>query len=297
MLVRPWASAVTWRLVGYHALAPFLLIGGGLAVAISWAGTVLAVGAGAGATVIVTAVGLVVAAPWVARGVTRLDVVAARTLLGPSPTEELALRVAALARSRTEVIEAADAERRRIERDLHDGAQQRLVSLAMNLGLARATLTDGPADVRLVIEQAHDEATEALAELRELVRGLHPAVLTDRGLDAALSGIAARAPLPVRVRVAAPRCSPTVEAVAFFVVSEALTNVAKHARASQARVTVDQVADRLRVVVTDDGVGGALEGGGLRGLRQRAASVDGTLTIDSPTGGPTTLTVELPCES
>jgi signal transduction histidine kinase len=266
---------------------------------LSWAGGVLAVVTGAHPTVIITGGVLILAAPWVARGVARLDVAAARMLLGPSRTEELAHRIDALARSRTEVIEAADAERRRIERDLHDGAQQRLVSLAMNLGMARANLGDAPAEVRLVIEQAHDEATEALAELREIVRGLHPAVLNDRGLDAALSGIAARAPLPVKVTVDAPRCSPTVEAVAYFVVSEALTNVAKHAQARRAAVTVRRVGDRLRVVVTDDGVGGArpTEGTGLRGLRQRAASVDGTLTIDSPTGGPTTLTVELPCES
>jgi signal transduction histidine kinase len=206
-----------------------------------------------------------------------------------------------LARSRAEVVAAADAERRRIERDLHDGAQRRLVSLAMQLGMARASLADAPEPVRQVIEQAHDEATEALAELRQLVRGLHPAVLDDRGLDAALSGIAANAPLPVRLRVDVPtRCSPAIEAVAYFVVSEALTNVAKHAGAGQAEVTVERRDDRLRVVVADDGRGGAtLDGGGsgLRGLAQRAAAVDGTLTLDSPSGGPTAITVELPCES
>jgi signal transduction histidine kinase len=125
-------------------------------------------------------------------------------------------------------------------------------------------------------------------------------VLDDRGLDAALSGIAARAPLPVRLRVdAATRCSPSIEAIAYFVVSEALTNVARHAHASHAEVTVHQVDNRLRVVVTDDGQGGATpdNGSGLRGLAQRTAAVDGTLTIHSPPGGPTTITVELPCES
>ena len=194
----------------------------------------------------------------------RADEAAGRALLGPSRGEELAVRVESLARSRAEIVAATDAERRRIERDLHDGTQRRLVSLAMHLGMARASLTDAPEPVRQVIEQAHDEATEALAELRQLVRGLHPAVLDDRGLDAALSGIAANAPLPVRLRVdVATRCAPGVEAVAYFVVSEALTNVAKHADASHAEVTVERTGDRLRIVVSDDGRGGAtLDGAG-----------------------------------
>jgi signal transduction histidine kinase len=246
---------------------------------------------------------LLLAAPWVARGLARADQAAARALLGPGRGEELAMRVEALAHSRAEAVAATDAERRRIERDLHDGAQQRLVSLAMNLGMARARLTDAPQPARDAIEQAHDEATRTLAELREFVRGLHPAVLDDRGLDAALSGIAATAPLPVRLRVeVATRCSPSVEAVAYFVVSEALTNVAKHAHAGHAEVTVERTGDRLRVVVEDDGRGGATpdaagEGSGLRGLAQRAAAVDGTLAIHSPPGGPTVITVELPCGS
>jgi signal transduction histidine kinase len=242
------------------------------------------------------------------------DEAAGRALLGPSRGEALALRVESLARSRAEVLAATDAERRRIERDLHDGAQRRLVSLAMHLGMARASLTDAPEPVRQVIEQAHEEATEALAELRQLVRGLHPAVLDDRGLDAALSGIAATAPLPVGLAVdLTGRCSPAVEAVAYFVVSEALTNVAKHAGASRAEVRVDRAGDRLRIVVSDDGRGGAtlgpadpLDSGGpgangggtgLRGLAQRAAAVDGTLSVHSPPGGPTAITVELPCGS
>ena len=201
---------------------------------------------------------------------------------------------------------AADAERRRIERDLHDGAQQRLVSLAMNLGMARERFAGAPEPVRRAIADAHDEAVLALSELREFIRGLHPAVLNDRGLDAALSGLAARAPLPVRLRVDVQRpASPSVEAVAYFIVSEALTNVAKHAQAARAEVTVTRDGDVLRVTVTDDGSGGAVPaegddagaGTGLRGLTQRAAAVDGTLTIDSPPGGPTVITAELPCES
>jgi signal transduction histidine kinase len=257
-------------------------------------------GLGAGLGLAVLSAALLLAAPWLARAVARADEAAGRALLGPSRGEELAMRVESLARSRAEIVAATDAERRRIERDLHDGTQRRLVSLAMHLGMARERLTDAPEPVRQVIEQAHDEATEALAELRQLVRGLHPAVLDDRGLDAALSGIAANAPLPVRLRVdVATRCAPAIEAVAYFVVSEALTNVVKHAGASRAEVTVERTGDRLRVVVADDGHGGAtLEpDGGLRGLAQRAAAVDGTLTLDSPPGGPTTITVELPCGS
>ncbi|WP_042386761.1 sensor histidine kinase [Streptacidiphilus melanogenes] len=245
--------------------------------------------------------------PWLVLLGRVLDTRAAAGLLGPSRTRELARRVEDLAESRAEVVDAADAERRRIERDLHDGAQQRLVSLAMNLGLAKRMLRNLSAEEQgaramEVIDEAHREAQAAIAELRDLVRGLHPVVLEDRGLDAALSGIAARAPLPVRLEVRLDRrAAPAVEAVAYFVVSEALANIAKHARASRAEVSVrEQVARTgsvLVITVTDDGVGGADpgKGSGLVGLRQRAASVDGTLRITSPLGGPTTLHVELPC--
>jgi signal transduction histidine kinase len=229
----------------------------------------------------------------------RLDTRTATALLGPTREEELTRRVEDLTESRAGVLDAADAERRRIERDLHDGAQQRLVSLAVNLGLAKATLDDLPEDARRVIDEAHREAKEAIAELNNLVRGLHPAVLEDRGLDAALSGIAARLPIPVRLAVDLPRRpSPTVEAVAYFVVSEGLTNVVKHAQASRADVTVERIGETLLVVIADDGVGGAdpgAEGTGLAGLVKRVASVDGTFSCRSPAGGPTVITVELPC--
>jgi signal transduction histidine kinase len=152
-----------------------------------------------------------------------------------------------------------------------------------------------------VIEQAHEEVTVALAELRDFIRGLHPAVMNDRGLDAALSGIVATAAVPVRLRVQVdPRCSSTIEAIAYFTVTEALTNVAKHADARRAEVTVDRDGDILRIVVTDDGRGGASldgAGSGLRGLRQRVEAVDGALTVHSPLGGGTTIRAELPCES
>jgi signal transduction histidine kinase len=241
--------------------------------------------------------GLLIVAPPAACRVAHLDTVVGRVLLGPGRAQRLAARVETLARSRAEIVEAADAERRRIERDLHDGVQQRLVSLAMHLGMARASLPAPPEAA--VIEAAHDEAVAALRELREFVRGLHPAVLDDRGLDAALSGVAARAPIPVRLRVDVdPRCSPAVEAIAYFCVSEALTNVVKHAGATRARVTARRSGDRLRLEVHDDGRGGAVvsPGGGLGGLAQRAAAVDGRMTVHSPPGGPTVLTVELPCE-
>jgi signal transduction histidine kinase len=237
------------------------------------------------------------AAPWVTAGVRALDDSAARMLLGPSRAEELEHRVEHLTQTRAGVVDAADAERRRLERDLHDGTQQRLVSLAMNLGMARAQATTTE-QARQAIAEAHEEAKAALAELRDLIRGLHPAVLEDRGLDAALSGIAARMPIPVRLTVDLPRRPPPViEAVAYFVVSEGLANIAKHAEASQAEIFVQRAGDRLHIIVSDDGVGGAdpARGTGLAGLARRASSVDGTFEIVSPPGGPTLLTVDLPC--
>ncbi|MCL7495428.1 sensor histidine kinase [Streptomyces sp. MCA2] len=255
------------------------------------------------------------AVPPLAGGLVRLEILVGRAVLGVSRSDELARRVEDLTESRAGAVDAADAERRRIERDLHDGAQQRLVSLALNLGLAKATLTDLPPEAQQVIDAAHREAKDAIEELNNLVRGLHPAVLDELGLDAALSGLAARAPLPVRLRVDLPtdlpsglpadlptdlpqRMAPAVEAVAYFVVSEALTNIAKHAReATRAEVTVTRLGEILRVVIADDGSGGAdpSGGSGLKGLAQRVRSVDGTLRMSSPVGGPTMMSVELPC--
>ncbi|WP_030939317.1 sensor histidine kinase [Streptomyces sp. NRRL S-646] len=243
-------------------------------------------------------IALLYLAAWLSAALTRLDTRIATVLLGPSRAEQLERRVEVLTESRAGLVDVVDAERRRIERDLHDGAQQRLVSLAVNLGIAKATLGDLHEDARRVIDEAHREAKEAIEELSSLVRGLHPAVLEDRGLDAALSGLAARVPVPVRVTVdLTARLSPTIESVAYFVVSEALTNVVKHAEASEAEVTVERAGTTLLVVIRDDGVGGARLGGGtgLSGLAKRVASVDGTLAVDSPAGGPTVITVELPC--
>jgi signal transduction histidine kinase len=245
----------------------------------------------------VAGMALLAAAPWVTASVAALDAGAARVLLGTSRVEELEHRVEHLAQTRADVVDAADSERRRLERDLHDGTQQRLVALAMQLGMARANPADA-AQAQEVIAQAHEEAKAALAELRNLVRGLHPAVLEDRGLDAALSGVAARMPIPVRLTVdVARRPSPTIEAIAYFVVSEGLSNITKHAEASQAEVFVQRSGDRLHIIVSDDGMGGAdpARGTGLTGLAKRARSVDGTFDVVSPAGGPTLITVDLPC--
>jgi signal transduction histidine kinase len=240
---------------------------------------------------------LLAAAPFVTAGVASLDVLLTRALLGPSRATELEHRVERLTQTRAGAVDAADAERRRLERNLHDGTQQRLVSLAMNLGMAKAQ-TATVEQAHQAIADAHEETKAALAELRNLIRGLHPPVLEDRGLDAALSGVAARMPIPVKLTVNVPRRpSPTIEAVAYFVVSEGLTNITKHSQASQAEVFVEQAGDRLHIIVTDDGVGGAGadRGTGLAGLARRAESVDGTLDITSPLGGPTLLSVDLPC--
>jgi signal transduction histidine kinase len=256
-------------------------------------------------TVLVGVLGLVllVLSPRLVRWLGFVDISFARLLLGPRG--ELAARVGELERSRARVVDAAEQERRRIERDLHDGAQQRLVALAMNLGRAKARYDQDPAAARALIDEAHSDAKQALAELRDLARGLHPAVLADRGLDAALSGLAARSPVPVSVEVdpggggSSGRPSQVAEAIAYFVVAEALTNVAKHSRANRAAVVVRRLDGLLRIVITDDGVGGANanRGTGLRGLADRVSGVDGRLFVDSPPGGPTVLTVELPCAS
>ena len=235
-------------------------------------------------------------------GVTALlaagDAAVARGLLG-SGREELTARIGELETSRARVMDAAEAERMRIERDLHDGAQQRLVSLAMELGRAKAKFDSDPEGAEAIVSQAHEEAKAALAELRNLVRGVHPPVLSDRGLDAALSGLAALSPVPVTVSVDLPARPPAaVEAIAYFVVAEGLTNIAKHSHASHAQVVVVRSGEVLSLEITDDGVGGADPAGqGLSGLAARVAGVDGQLRVTSPTGGPTTVEVVLPCGS
>jgi signal transduction histidine kinase len=206
-------------------------------------------------------------------------------------------RVGDLEGARQRIIATADAERRRIERDLHDGAQQRLVSVALTLGLAEAQVAADAPHAAQLIGQAREEIQLAIKELRELARGIHPAVLSDHGLKVALEALAARAPVPVEVTgVPAERLRPEVESAAYFVTAEALTNVAKYARASEAEVRLTCEPDCLRVQVRDDGVGGAdpTTGSGLRGLHDRIDALDGHLEVESPPGGGTTVTVEIP---
>jgi signal transduction histidine kinase len=213
--------------------------------------------------------------------------------------EELVERVDVLTKTRSDVMDAMLVERRRIERDLHDGAQQRLVSLAMTLGMAKAKMESDPEAARQLVAASHEEAKLVLGELRQLVRGIHPAVLTDRGLDAAISAIAGRSQVPVTVEVHLEERPPeAIESTAYFIVTEALTNVAKHSEANRARVTIWLENGILTVLVWDDGKGGARLGvdSGLRGLADRVAALDGSFTIESPPGGGTTIRAEIPCQ-
>lgn len=234
--------------------------------------------------------------PWIVRALAAGNRAVVRGMLGTT----LERRVQTLTETRTAAVDLAAEDRRRIERDLHDGVQQRLVALAMDLGRAKDKMDSDPDRAKELVTDAHEEAKRAITEVRDLARGIHPAVLTDRGLDAALSALAARSTVPVTIAVdVAPRPPASVEAAAYFVVSEALANVAKHARATAAAVTVRRGDDHLTVQVQDDGVGGAtlVEGSGLAGLRDRVQALDGELHLLSPEGGPTVLMVEIPCVS
>ncbi|MGP4046811.1 sensor histidine kinase [Streptomyces sp. 2A115] len=235
--------------------------------------------------------------PFIARGLANADRAMVRGLL--SPSDELERRIAELESDRGTVVDTAAADLRRIERDLHDGAQARLVNLAMGLGLAKEKLLEGQADetVATMVDEAHGEVKLALQELRDLARGIHPAVLTDRGLDAALSSVGARCTVPVKVTADLPaRPAAAIEGIAYFTVSELLQNVSKHSGARSASVDVWRSDNRLLIQVWDDGRGGAaLDGGtGMAGLADRLSAVDGLFVIDSPVGGPTTITAELP---
>ena len=241
---------------------------------------------------------LTLLAPWVVRALAACDRGLVRGLLGTS-RRTLEQRAQVLSETRSRTIDASIDERRRLERDLHDGAQQRLVALGMDLGIALDKLDTDPDAAKALLRDAHGDAQLALRELRDLARGIHPAVLTDRGLDAAVSGLAARSSVPVRVRGSlATRPPASVEATAYFIASEALANVAKHANATSAEISMALEDDRLRVEIVDDGRGGAdPAGAGLRGLADRAAALDGSFSVESPEGGGTRIVTELPCAS
>jgi signal transduction histidine kinase len=224
----------------------------------------------------------------------------AQLLLGPSERNRLERRVGELARTRAAAVDAQTSELRRIERDLHDGAQARMVAVTMDLGRAREKLGADPEAARELVESAHAEARTAIADLRRLVGGIAPAVLTDRGLDAALSALVASCRIPVSLDVRLDgRVPSAVEVAAYFVVSESLVNVQKHGYATHASVHLRLQDDRLVAEIADDGRGGAAigAGSGLAGLRDRVAALDGTLVVTSPDGGPTMVRAEIPCAS
>lgn len=236
---------------------------------------------------------------WVAPWIGWMHGSLALALLGPNRTKRLEVKAQHLQASRARGVDAAEAERRRIERDLHDGAQQRLVSVAMSLGRAKNKLGKDPEAVRNLIDEAHADAKLAVSELRDLARGIYPAVLGDRGLDAALSAQAVKSPIPVDVQIDVdPRPPAAVETTAYFIVGETLTNIAKHSGATEAGVKVWRTDDKVILEITDNGHGGAevRAGGGLAGLADRAATIDGVITVVSPAGGPTVIRADLPCE-
>ncbi|WP_460777578.1 sensor histidine kinase [Nocardiopsis nanhaiensis] len=221
-----------------------------------------------------------------------------RTLLGGRDTEELRSELVEVTRSRARLVDAFETERRRIERDLHDGAQQQLISLAMQVGLARMDAPPG-SDMERTLASVHGQAKEVIGSLREIIRGIHPKVLSDRGLPAALPELADRSAVPVRTRVDLPRRLPShVESTAYYVASETLSNVAKHAEATEVRLNASLDGDTLVVETTDDGRGGADPDGGtgLTGLADRVAVVGGRIWLSSPPGGPTRLRAEIPCQ-
>lgn len=315
-------SRSRWREIAFHLVElPVAALGFAATFAL-WCGSIALIGlplyaaalpggtakfwafeAGPGLGLALAAVGVVgvaLAAPWATLGIARLHDGLVRGLIGRASDADLAARLRRAETQRSAAVDSAEAERRRIERDLHDGAQQRLVALAAGLGAARARMEDDPEAGRELVADAHEEAKAALKEIRDLVRGIHPVILEDRGLDAALSAVVARSPIPVTLEVhAEPRPSPAVESATYFVVNEALVNVARHAQATRASVSIARAGDRLVIEVLDDGVGGAdaSRGTGLQGLRERVDGLGGDLRVLSPPGGPTTISVELPCAS
>jgi signal transduction histidine kinase len=288
-----WVTAVALLLT---PIAVVLVVAGFPAVTRETSTATWAVGAAASFLVGVV---LVPVAASVSRGLVVLHRAVVQGLLCVDPTEGLRRDVERLRESRSAAIEAEASELRRIERDIHDGAQQRLVSLTIDLGRAEERIDTDPAAAKAIIAEARVQARTALSELRALVRGTMPAILVDRGLDAALASVAASCPVPTTLDsslAAGERLSPAVERAAYFVVVEALANVAKHSGASRAEVRLLRGPSNLAIEVHDDGTGGAdlTPGGGLAGLRDRVAALDGSLTVTSPAGGPTEVRAQLP---
>jgi signal transduction histidine kinase len=303
---KAWSrSPVVWRLVAYQFARPPVSAASLFAVGFIWYLMIFGLfnhsgsGSNFGSGFTRLLLGLVSLFVWplLARLGSSVDASLARWLLGPSRSGQLSAEVQRLGEARTLAVESAESERRRIERDLHDGLQPKLVSLALELGLAKARFERDPDSAWSLINQAHEEAKTAIEDLRGLVRGIHPSVLDERGLDAAFSALVASCAVPVRVEVSlSKRLDQAVEAVAYFVVAEAITNVTKHSGASRASVMITEASGLLRVLVEDDGGGGASAepGGGLAGLAARVAAIDGTFAVNSPKGGPTWVEAIIP---
>ncbi|MDG4796075.1 sensor histidine kinase [Micromonospora sp. WMMD1082] len=235
---------------------------------------------------------------WLAPWLRRVDALFARLLLAPTRAAELRLRVTQLTATRADTVDAQAAELRRIERDLHDGIQARLVSLGMMIGLADDLIDRNPTAAHEMLAEARESSGTALVELRHLVRGIHPPVLAERGLGGAVRALALSLPVPITVDADLPgRLDTPVESAAYFAVAETLTNVVRHSRAHTGSVSLRHGDGTLSMVVTDDGAGGAdpAAGTGLRGIERRLAAFDGTMALSSPPGGPTVITMELPC--
>ena len=311
---RAWwlaSDPATWRDLLWHvtnaavgwvlAAVPAALLAGGLTVA-SVGLEVITFGHtehnGRNLAIVVISLAAAAAGLWSAPGVLAGYGRMARSLLGPTASAELLLRVDHLAQTRSESLDTGAAEMRRIERDLHDGAQARLVATGMALDAAEQLLDSSPAAARALLAEARESAARALAELRDLVRGIHPPVLADRGLAEAIRAMALDFPLPVHFRTELPGRPPApVESAAYFAVSELLANVSKHAAARQAWIDIRYAAGALRISVSDDGTGGAdpAAGTGLRGIERRLAAFDGVLAVSSPPGGATVANIEVPC--
>jgi signal transduction histidine kinase len=316
--VAPLRDRRTWRDLGYMLLlGPVGIVAGTIAIAL-WSAAFAALLAPAVASsapagsalddlssaeligVAIGSIPVAVLAAIVTRALAAGCAAVAETLLAPHDRAELEQRISSLEATRSGAVDSADAQLRRIERDLHDGAQHRLAYIAMELGRARAKLATDPEAVDALLAGAHDESKIAMRELRDVARGIHPSVLSDRGLDAALSGLAERASVPIEIRgCGAERLPPAVETAAYYVVAETLTNIGRHSGATNAHVELRHDSGELVVAIADDGHGGArrVPGSGLEGLAQRVEALDGSLHIDSPDGGPTTITARLPCES